>query len=88
LSFLFLSIYALLLTCGRIGSHWREWYMKELTTNPDAEGFEREAEKYAAYLKTPAGRLRLAQNSMQAKGLGDPGFPRFAFGDHTGSSKC
>jgi S-adenosylmethionine-dependent methyltransferase len=33
--------------------------MKGMTTNPDVQGFETEAEKYAAYLKTPAGRLRL-----------------------------
>ena len=33
--------------------------MKKLTGNPDAERFQNGAEKYAAYLETPEGRLRL-----------------------------
>ncbi|HTW58739.1 MAG TPA: methyltransferase domain-containing protein [Terriglobales bacterium] len=33
--------------------------MKEIITNPDAERFQSGADKYAAYLKTPEGRLRL-----------------------------
>jgi S-adenosylmethionine-dependent methyltransferase len=33
--------------------------MKEMPTNPDCERFRSGAEKYAAYLETPEGRLRL-----------------------------
>jgi S-adenosylmethionine-dependent methyltransferase len=33
--------------------------MKEMTTNRDAERFQTGADKYAAYLETPEGRLRL-----------------------------
>jgi S-adenosylmethionine-dependent methyltransferase len=33
--------------------------MKKMTANPDAERFQSGAEKYAAYLETPEGRLRL-----------------------------
>jgi len=33
--------------------------MEKMTTNPDAERFQGGAEKYAAYLETPEGRLRL-----------------------------
>jgi S-adenosylmethionine-dependent methyltransferase len=33
--------------------------MKKMTSNPDAERFQSGADKYAAYLKTPEGRLRL-----------------------------
>ncbi|MFZ0796435.1 MAG: methyltransferase domain-containing protein [Terriglobales bacterium] len=33
--------------------------MKKMTTNPDAQRFQSGAEKYAAYLETPEGRLRL-----------------------------
>lgn len=33
--------------------------MNEMTTNLDAERFQREAGKYAAYLETPEGRLRI-----------------------------
>jgi S-adenosylmethionine-dependent methyltransferase len=33
--------------------------MKKMSTNPDAERFRREADKYATYLETPEGRLRI-----------------------------
>jgi S-adenosylmethionine-dependent methyltransferase len=33
--------------------------MKRITTNPDSERFRSGADKYAAYLETPEGRLRL-----------------------------
>jgi S-adenosylmethionine-dependent methyltransferase len=33
--------------------------MKKMSTNPDAERFQREADKYATYLETPEGRLRV-----------------------------
>lgn len=41
------------------GSHLRDWHMNKMTSNLDAERFQREADKYAAYLETPEGRLRL-----------------------------
>ena len=59
LSFLILSIYALVLTCDWIGSQSREWHVKKMTTNPDGERFRSGADKYAAYVKTAEGRLRL-----------------------------
>jgi len=34
-------------------------HMSKMTANPDAERFQNGAEKYAAYLETPEGRLRL-----------------------------
>lgn len=37
----------------------REWRMKNSAANSDAERFQSGADKYAAYLKTPEGRLRL-----------------------------
>ncbi len=37
----------------------REWRMKEMTANDDLERFWTGAAKYAAYLETPGGRLRL-----------------------------
>jgi S-adenosylmethionine-dependent methyltransferase len=40
-------------------SHSGEWRMQKITTNPDAERFQSGAEKYAIYLETPEGRLRL-----------------------------
>jgi S-adenosylmethionine-dependent methyltransferase len=36
-----------------------EWRMKEMTANDDSERFRAGAAKYAAYLETPEGRLRL-----------------------------
>ena len=35
------------------------WRMQTMTTTPDTERFRTEAAKYAAYLETPEGRLRL-----------------------------
>ena len=37
----------------------RKWRMKEMTANDDFERFRTGAAKYAAYLETPEGRLRL-----------------------------
>ena len=37
----------------------REWHIKKVTANPDGGRFRGEADKYAAYLETPEGRLRL-----------------------------
>jgi len=37
----------------------REWRMKTTSTNSDAERFQSGADKYAAYLETPEGRLRV-----------------------------
>jgi S-adenosylmethionine-dependent methyltransferase len=65
LSFLILSIYALVLTCDWIGSDFASagWTyrmnMKKMTANVDRERFQSDADKYAAYLETPEGRLRL-----------------------------
>jgi S-adenosylmethionine-dependent methyltransferase len=33
--------------------------MKKISTNPDAQHFQQEADKYANYLETPEGRLRI-----------------------------
>jgi S-adenosylmethionine-dependent methyltransferase len=59
LSFLILWVYAQFLTCDRIAAGSPEWRMKELTANDDFERFQAGAAKYAAYLETPEGRLRL-----------------------------
>jgi len=59
LSFLILSIYALILTCDSVGATSPECRMKEMTANDDFERFRTGAAKYAAYLETPEGRLRL-----------------------------
>jgi S-adenosylmethionine-dependent methyltransferase len=48
------SLYALVLTLA--GSDWRT---ANMITKVDDERFQSEAEKYAAYLETPEGRLRL-----------------------------
>lgn len=53
------SIYALILTCDGNGNHSHECRMKTIATNPDSERFRSGADKYAAYLETPEGRLRL-----------------------------
>jgi S-adenosylmethionine-dependent methyltransferase len=58
LSFLILSVYALVLTCDSNGATSAEWRMKEMTANDDFERFRTGAAKYAAYLETPEGRLR------------------------------
>src|SRR6266404_8997653 len=42
-----------------IGATSSEWRMKEMTVNDDFERFRTGAAKYAAYLETPEGRLRL-----------------------------
>jgi S-adenosylmethionine-dependent methyltransferase len=59
LSFLTLSIYALVLTEGWIATHLREVRMKKMAANSPDERFESGADKYVDYLKTPEGRLRL-----------------------------
>src|SRR6266403_5839797 len=56
LSFPILSIYA---PWDADGATSREWRMKEMTANDDLERFRTGAAKYAAYLETPEGRLRL-----------------------------
>src|SRR5258708_5122161 len=53
------AIYAQVLTCDWIGSHSHECRMMRMATNPDSERFRSGANKYAAYLETPEGRLRL-----------------------------
>jgi SAM-dependent methyltransferase len=60
LSFLVLSIYALVLQL-RLETEFFSlgWRMKELIANDDLERFRIGAAKYAAYLETPEGRLRL-----------------------------
>jgi S-adenosylmethionine-dependent methyltransferase len=42
-----------------IESRSRQWGMKKMSSHPDAERFQREADKYATYLETPEGRLRI-----------------------------
>jgi S-adenosylmethionine-dependent methyltransferase len=42
-----------------IGSHLREWRMTKMVANPEDNRFRSGVEKYAAYLETPEGRLRL-----------------------------
>jgi S-adenosylmethionine-dependent methyltransferase len=42
-----------------IESRSRQWRMKKMSSHPDAERFQREADKYATYLETPEGRLRI-----------------------------
>jgi S-adenosylmethionine-dependent methyltransferase len=42
-----------------IESRSRRWRMTKMSTHPDAERFQREADKYATYLETPEGRLRI-----------------------------
>jgi S-adenosylmethionine-dependent methyltransferase len=61
LSFLILSVYALVtqLRVAEIGAASPEWRIKEMTANDDFERFRTGATKYAAYLETPEGRLRL-----------------------------
>jgi S-adenosylmethionine-dependent methyltransferase len=59
LSFLILSVYALVLTCESNGATSPEWRMKEMAANDDFERFRTGAAKYAAYLETPEGQLRL-----------------------------
>ncbi len=59
LSFPILSIYALVLTCDSIAAIPPEWRMNEMAANHDFERFQTGAAKYAAYLETPEGRLRL-----------------------------
>ena len=45
--------------CDSIGAISRDWRMSEMTANDDLERFQSGAAKYAAYLETPEGRLRL-----------------------------
>ena len=47
-----------MLTCDSNGAT-PEWRMKEITANDDFERFRTGAAKYAAYLETPEGQLRL-----------------------------
>lgn len=56
---LILSIYARILTRESNGATSPEWRMKEITPNDDLERFRTGAAKYAGYLETPEGRLRL-----------------------------
>jgi S-adenosylmethionine-dependent methyltransferase len=56
------SVYALLLPATRTRRPSPEWRLKEMTANNNNDDFERfrtGAAKYAAYLETPEGRLRL-----------------------------
>jgi S-adenosylmethionine-dependent methyltransferase len=46
-------------TCDSIGSHSGEWAMKKMNLSPGAERFHSSVDKYAAYLATAEGRLRL-----------------------------
>jgi hypothetical protein len=63
--FLILSIYALVFTASRIGATSPKLRVKKMTansnsdSNDDLERFQTGAPKYAAYLETPEGRLRL-----------------------------
>src|SRR5713101_8868954 len=52
-------LYALVLNCDSNGATSPAWGMKEMTANDDFERFRTGAAKYAAYLETPEGRLRL-----------------------------
>jgi S-adenosylmethionine-dependent methyltransferase len=54
-----LSVYALVLSRDLSGAASPEWCMKEMTANDEFERFRTGAAKYAAYLETPEGRLRL-----------------------------
>src|SRR5258708_4937304 len=45
--------------CGSSGASSPERRTKEMTANNDVERFQTGAAKYAAYLETPEGRLRL-----------------------------
>ncbi len=54
-----LSVYALVLACEPKGATSPERRMKDMTANDDFERFRTGAAKYAAYLETPEGRLRL-----------------------------
>ena len=58
MSVLILSIYALVLAYDSIGATSPEWRMA-MTVNDNLERFQTGAAKYAAYLNTPEGRLRL-----------------------------
>jgi S-adenosylmethionine-dependent methyltransferase len=53
------SVYALLLSCDSNGATSPQWRMKEMTANDDLERFRTGAAKYAAYLETPEGQLRI-----------------------------
>jgi S-adenosylmethionine-dependent methyltransferase len=46
-------------SCGQVPSVSRRWRMTKMSTHPDGERFQREADKYATYLETPEGRLRI-----------------------------
>jgi S-adenosylmethionine-dependent methyltransferase len=61
LLFLILSVYALVLNRESNWATSPEWRMKEMTANnnDDFDRFRTGAAKYAAYLETPEGRLRL-----------------------------
>jgi S-adenosylmethionine-dependent methyltransferase len=59
LSFLILSVYALVLSFASNGATSPKRRVKEMTANDDFERFQTGAAKYAAYLDTPDGRLRL-----------------------------
>ncbi len=59
MSLLIFSVYALVLAHDSNGATSPEWRMKETTANADSERFQTGAAKYAAYLETPEGRLRL-----------------------------
>lgn len=54
-----MGVRALVLNCASNGATWPEWCTKEMTANDDFERFRTGAAKYAAYLGTPEGRLRL-----------------------------
>jgi S-adenosylmethionine-dependent methyltransferase len=54
-----MSVYALVFTCGSNAATSPERRMKKITPNDDFERFHTGAAKYAAYLETPEGRLRL-----------------------------
>jgi S-adenosylmethionine-dependent methyltransferase len=58
LSFLIPLVYALLLICEN-GATSPLWRMKVMTADHDFERFQTGAAKYAAYLETPEGQLRL-----------------------------
>jgi S-adenosylmethionine-dependent methyltransferase len=59
LPFLILSIYAQVLARDSIGETSPERRMKEITANDDFKRFRTGAAKYAAYLESPEGRLRI-----------------------------
>jgi|SRR5579863_2552138 len=59
LSFPILTVYAFLLASDSKGATSPGHGMKEMTANDDLERFQTGAAKYASYLETPEGRLRL-----------------------------